>query len=539
MSIFEHFDIWRLLAGLGIFLFGMFMMEESIKLLSGRAFKSLIRKYTGSRLRGILSGVVSTAILQSSSAVSLMVLAFAGAGLMSLANAVAVMIGAKVGTTMTAWIVAVFGFKFQIETFALPMIGIGGLGLILLANSPRYVNISKLLVAFGFLFHGLDFMKSSVEDLTAAIDISALPDLGLWVYGLAGLLLTAIMQSSSATIAITLTMLYTGVVGFGGAAAMVIGANVGTTVTVLLGSMGGIPVKKQAAFSQLIFTTGTAAVTFLLLPLLTWLVLDLLGFADNVVLGLALFHTLFNVLGAVIFYPLIPALTAFVRRRIPEPQRLHLTRYISNTSPEVAEAAIEALRKEAVNQAKWSIDFIRMMYGVDPAGRTRGEVTYDDLENLHAEIFTYYARIQAYKVEEDEARRLEPYIRASRSIMNAAKNLHEQNREIDEYRREDNEFMQEAWRRYLERLKSIGEVVDRISAEPDSDHAGLLKHAFLAVEEADRHFIRDCAKAVAAKSLREHDVTRLLMSNRLFTQSCRMLILSMQSLNLPAVPRDR
>jgi phosphate:Na+ symporter len=531
MGIFEHFDLWRLLAGLGIFLFGMFMMEESIKLLSGRAFKSLIRRYTGTRLRGIFSGIISTSILQSSSAVSLMVLAFAGAGLMSLVNAVAVMIGTKIGTTMTAWIVAVFGFKFQIEAFALPMIGLGGLGLIFLANSPRYVNLSKLVVAFGFLFHGLDFMKSSVEDLAAAIDIAALPDLGIWFYALVGLLLTAIMQSSSATIAITLTMLYSGVVGFSAAAAMVIGANVGTTVTVLLGSMGGIPVKKQAALSQLIFTTGTAALTFLLLPVLTWLVLDLLGFADNIVLGLALFHTLFNVMGVIMFYPLIPAIAVFVRRRIPERQVLQLTRYITNTSPEVPEAAIEALRKEAINQAKWSVDFIRLIYGIDPRHRTRSPVSYDDLERLHAEIFTFYARIQGHQMEEEEARRLEPYIRASRSIMNAAKNLYEQNHELDEFRREDQEFMQDAWHRFLERLEIVGGVVDEIGAEPDLDHSGLLELAFLAVEEADKLFIRSCAREVAAKRLREHDVTRLLMSNRLFTQSCRMLVLSLQSLN--------
>ena len=531
MGIFEHFDLWRLLAGLGIFLFGMFMMEESIKLLSGRAFKSLIRRYTGTRLRGIFSGIISTSILQSSSAVSLMVLAFAGAGLMSLVNAVAVMIGTKIGTTMTAWIVAVFGFKFQIEAFALPMIGLGGLGLIFLANSPRYVNLSKLVVAFGFLFHGLDFMKSSVEDLAAAIDIAALPDLGIWFYGLVGLLLTAIMQSSSATIAITLTMLYTGVVGFSAAAAMVIGANVGTTVTVLLGSMGGIPVKKQAALSQLIFTTGTAALTFLLLPVLTWLVLDLLGFADNLVLGLALFHTLFNVMGVIMFYPLIPAIAVFVSRRIPERQVLQLTRYITNTSPEVPEAAIEALRKEAVNQAKWSVDFIRLIYGIDPRHRTRSPVSYDDLERLHAEIFTFYARIQGHQMEEEEARRVEPFIRASRSIMNAAKNLYEQNHELDEFRREDQEFMQDAWHRFLERLEIVGAVVDEIGAEPDLDHAGLLEQAFLAVEEADKRFIRSCAREVAAQRLREHDVTRLLMSNRLFTQSCRMLVLSLKSLN--------
>lgn len=531
MGIWEHLDIWRLLAGLGIFLFGMYMLEESIRLLAGRAFKGLIRRYTGSRLRGIVSGMISTAILQSSTAVSLMVLAFVGAGMMSLVNAVAVMNGAMVGTTMTAWIVALFGFKFEIATFALPMIAVGGLGLILLARSPRYVNICKLLVGFGFLFHGLDFMKSSVEDLAAAIDIAALPDLGLWVYALAGLSLTAIMQSSSATIAITLTLLYNGVIDFNAAAAMVVGANVGTTVTVLLGSIGGATIKKQAAVSQLAFTAGTALVTFLMMPLLLYLVLDIGGFHSRPVLGLALFHTIFNLMGVCIFYNLLPSLTVGVRRLIPEPRRPELTFYINNTTPEVPEAAIEALRKEVINQARWSADYIRMIYGVDPASRTRGQVNYDDLERLHAEIFTFYARIQAYEVEEVEAKRLEPFIRASRSIMNAVKNLYEQNQELDEYRREDNEFMQQAWRRFLERLRIISEAVDTVAAAADVDHGELLGEVFQVVEETDKSFIRACAEAVSNREIKRRDVTRLLMSNRLFTQSCRMLALSLQSVN--------
>lgn len=534
MDILQQLDIWRLLAGLGIFLFGIFMLEESIRLLAGRAFKSLIRRYTGSRLRGIMAGMASTALLQSSSAVSLMVLAFVGAGLMSLVNGVATMNGAMVGTTMTAWIVALFGFQIKIEDFALPMIAVGGLGLILLSSSPRYVNLCKLLVGLGFIFHGLDFMKSSVEELAAAIDVAALPELGIWVYALVGLVLTAIVQSSSATIAITLTMLFSEVVSFNAAAAMVVGANVGTTVTVLLGSLAGNPIKRQAALGQLAFTTTTAAVTFLLMPLLLFLVLEVLGFADQPVLGLACFHTLFNLLGVIIFYPLIPGLTDFVRRLVPERQRLHLTLYIDNTSPEVEEAAVEALRKEVVNQATWSADFIRMVYGVDPRQRTRGKVSYDDLERLHADIFTFYARILAYEVSEHEARRLEPYIRASRSIMNAVKNLHEQNHELTEYRREDNVFMQEAGQRFLERLRIISEVVDMVGAEPARDHAVLLTEAFTTVEETDKHFIHACAEAVAAGRIRQTDVTRLLMSNRLFTQSCRMLTLSLQSLNLAA-----
>jgi len=131
------FDRWK-------FLFGMFMMEESIKLLAGRSLKTMIRRFTGTRTKALFTGAVSTAVLRSSSAVSLMVLAFVGAGLLTRGNAIPVIMGAIVGTTLTAWIVAVFGFSFKIDALALPMIGMGGLGLIVLGRSPRYVIRSAL-----------------------------------------------------------------------------------------------------------------------------------------------------------------------------------------------------------------------------------------------------------------------------------------------------------------------------------------------------------------------------------------------------------
>ncbi len=540
--MFELLDEWKFLAGLGIFLFGIFMMEESIKLLSGRSFKILIRRYTGTRLKGLITGIVSTSILQSSSAVSLMVLAFVGAGLMTLVNAIAVIMGAKVGTTITAWIVAIFGFKFKIEAFALPMIGLGGLGLIFLSKSARYVNISKLIAAFGFLFHGLDFMKTSVEKLASAIDLSALPDLGLWVYVVAGILLTAIMQSSSATIAVILTTLFTGIIDFRAGAAMVIGANVGTTVTILLGSIGGIPAKKQAAISSLVFNLGTAGVVLLMLPVMFWLILDIFDFSDNVVLGVALFHTLFNVTGVLIFFPLIPVLGHYLERIFPEKKAV-LAKHIANTTHEVPEAAIAALRNEVLNQLYLSVDYIASRYQI---GRKKEYlqaeneshhlkpdkvVTYEDLGRLHAEIFAFYAQVQAHELDKHETMLVEPVMRSSRSIMNATKNLYEILNEIEDIGNEEKPFMTEAHQRFKDRLQELREVVEKVTAAPDDDVlTDFLKEFFHVVEEADKNFIRSCSKAVTQGIIKEKEVTRLLMANRLFTQSSRMLVLSMQGL---------
>ncbi|MEX0995261.1 MAG: Na/Pi symporter [Balneolaceae bacterium] len=533
MNMLESIDFWKFLAGLGIFLFGIYMMEESIKLLAGRAFKKLIRKTTGSRLKGILSGTFSTAVLQSSSAVSLMALAFTGAGLMSLINAIAVMMGAKIGTTMTAWIVAVFGFKFQIEAFALPIIGVGGLGLILLVNWPRYVNISKFLVAFGFLFLGLDYMKGSVEELAASIDLIALTGGGLWIWFLAGMVLTAIIQSSSTTIAIVLTFLFSEVIDFNSAASMVIGANIGTTVTVMLGSIGGVPVKKQAAVSQLILVTTTAIVTFLLLPVLVWLILEAFGFSQNLVLGLALFHTVFNVLGVALFFPWIPRLSMFVKRIIPE-QVTELTRFINNTDPEIPEAAMVAVRKEIICQLDLSMTLISRIYETQRSANGRSSdrgIMYVQLERYHAEIFQYYARMLAFELDKEEAGKLERYIRASRSVMNATKNLYELHSQVDRLRSEESDFMHTASERLMERVQNLDALVKAILKEEIPEESKeKLENLYHSVEEDDKLFIHSCAWAISSEEMEEENITHLLMLNRIITQSLRMLVLSMQGL---------
>lgn len=523
MAVLAEFDLWMFLAGLGIFLFGMHMMEESIKVLSGAAFKSMIRRYTGTRMKAMASGMFSTAVLQSSSAVSLMTLAFVGAGIMNLIQAVSVMIGAKVGTTATAWIVAVFGFEMDIEAFSLPLIGIGGLGIILLARSSKYVNISKFLVAFGFLFMGLDFMKSSVDEFAAAIDPGLFAGYGILVFALAGLVLTAIMQSSSATIAIVLTMLFSGVIDFEAGAAMVVGANVGTTVTVLLGAIGGIHTKKQAAVSQLVFTTGTAIITLLLLPLLTWLVLDAFGFSSNLVLGLALFHTLFNAAGAALFYPIIPSLAIGVERWIPE-RHVQLSRYIHKTTPEVTDAGLEAFRKEVVCQLRVSMQFIRQLLR---QGRSPGEISYADLENYHADIFEYYTRLHGYELSEEEVGRLDELLRVSRNIMNSSRNIFETVDEFAAIEREVHEVHRQAWQSVRERLERVTDFALRMRAEPERGQGELkdeLKELQLWIESSDKSYIRMCGKGVADPTFHKAEVTLLLMVNRMVTQTCRMLL---------------
>ncbi|MGE4560927.1 MAG: Na/Pi cotransporter family protein, partial [Desulfobulbus sp.] len=377
-----------------------------------------------------------------------------------------------------------------------------------------------------------------------------LPHPGLWVYVLAGIILTAAMQSSSATIAIILTALFSGIIDFGEGAALVIGANVGTTVTVLLGAIGGIPAKKQTAVSSLIFNAVTALVVFPLLPLITWLLQDQFGLADNPVLGIALFHTLFNVLGVLLFFPWISGLVHLLHRFFPEKQPV-LTLYIHKTSPQVPEAALAALRNEVLHQLLLSVRYIGRRYGLKTpkvdetqpeAGPRNGRrppapLTHGDLELLHAEIFTFYAQIQAEAIDEQEALLLEPIIRSSRSMMNVVRNLYDLRSEIDDIGREDNAFLLQAHAEVLNRISHLWQTIEQVAVEPRPEmQAEVLKLLFQHVEEADKAFIRASAGAVSRRQIREQDVTKLLMINRFLTQSCRMVVLSMQNLVPLAVP---
>ena len=522
------FELWLFLAGLGIFLFGMHMMEESIRVLSGGAFRSLIRKYTDTRIKAIFTGTVSTAILQSSSAVSLMVLAFVGAGIMPLTQAIAVMMGTKVGTTATAWIVAVFGFKFSIDAFSLPLIGIGGLGMIVLAKSPRYVNISKFLVAFGFLFMGLDYMKGSVDQFADNIDPAQFEGYGILLFMFAGLVMTAIMQSSSATIAIVLTMLYSGVINFEAGASMVIGANVGTTVTVLLGSLGGMVSKKQAALSQLICTTTTAIITLILLSPLSWLVLNVFSFDTNIVLGLALFHSIFNVIGVVMFYPFIGKLAQVAESAIPEKQN-ELSKFIHKTDPAVTDAGIEAFRKEIRRQLHFSQEYIHQQLFPNKSAKL---ISYSDLERYHADIFEYYAQVVSADMDASHSEKLDRLLRASRNIMNATKNIYELRDELSILKREIDPYLQRAYASISERLKSVHDTGVNLYQKSDSKKqiAASVEELLINVDLGDKKFIQMCSEIISSGKIKKVEVTFLLMVNRVVTQSGRMLIFAMKTL---------
>jgi len=334
-----------LAGGLGLFLLAVGMITDGLKLAAGNTLRDMLGKWTNTPFRGIMSGITITAIVQSSSAVTLATIGFVNAGLLSMRQALGVVFGSNIGTTVTGWLVAIIGFKLNIDAFALPLVGLGMI-MRLTGGMGRLGGLGTALAGFGLFFIGIDVLKDAFESFVLIIDLQSFTSEGisgvLLFLGI-GFLMTLLTQSSSAAIAITLTAATGGVVGIYAAAAMVIGANVGTTSTAIFSVIGATPNAKRVAAAHVLFNLLTGAVALLIMPVMFALV----GFIEGLleleqvpVITLALFHTTFNILGVLLMWPFSARLAEFLEGRFKSLEEItgrpqHLDRNVA-VSPALA-----------------------------------------------------------------------------------------------------------------------------------------------------------------------------------------------------------
>jgi phosphate:Na+ symporter len=338
--------------GLGLFLLAVGMMTDGLKLAAGPALRKVLSEWSRTPLRGVFSGFFMTAIVQSSSAVTVASIGFVNAGLLNMRQALGIVYGANVGTTMTAWLVAFVGFKFNVQAFALPLIGLGMLIKITRPTS-RMGSLGWVMVGFGLFFVGIDILKTAFEGMVIALDIASLTAegfKGLMTFFLLGVGTTVLVQSSSATIALTISAAMSGIIDVYAAAAMVIGANIGTTSTAVLASLGATSPAKRVAAAQVIFNVGTALVAFILLPVLVFsleLFETVLGAPADPSTSLALFHSVFNILGVILIFPLNKRLAEFLEQRFLswEEKESH-PRFLDSTVGTTPVLAVNALAME-------------------------------------------------------------------------------------------------------------------------------------------------------------------------------------------------
>lgn len=342
------------LGGLGLFLLGMIIMTDSLRNLAGDAMRKLLLRFTHTPLSGAVTGTVATAILQSSSATTVAAVGLVGAGLMGFAEALGIIFGANIGTTITGWFVVLLGFKLQIGSVLMPLILIGAL--LRLFAKDRWANIGMAVAGFGLIFVGIYLIQQGMVDVQKLVTPENFPGdtfVGRIQLLLLGILFSAVTQSSSAGVAVTLTALYAGAINFPQAAALVIGMDVGTTVTAAIATIGGTVGSRRTGLSHVIYNcfTGIGAL-FLITPyvlLWQWLGPDVLK--NNAEIALIAFHTSFNTLGVMIVLPLSHQFAHMVERLIPETEPAYargLDKTLLHDPALALTAAKSALKNEAV-----------------------------------------------------------------------------------------------------------------------------------------------------------------------------------------------
>lgn len=392
-------NLLSLLGSLGLFLFGMKTMSEGLEKFAGDRLRSILAAMTKNRFMGVLTGIIVTALIQSSSATTVMVVSFVNAGLMNLAQAIGVIMGANVGTTVTAWIISAIGFKVNIAALALPLLAFG-IPLIFSSQSKRK-SVGEFIFGFAFLFMGLSFLQKAATDLDIGSMVAAMlatvADGGFFtiiLFVFVGALVTMVVQASAATMAITLMLFDMHIPGFGleQAAALAMGQNIGTTITAVMASMTAGTQARRAALAHMFFNVfGVVVVLILFYPfcnIVSWFVEDVMAAGNNDLFKLSMFHTAFNIFNTLLLIGFVHQIENFVCRVLPlkeEPEEKGL-KYISGGLFSTAELSILQARKEIAHFAERcqkSFNYVLSMRASD------GEEDNDRFQKLYAKVEKY------------------------------------------------------------------------------------------------------------------------------------------------------
>jgi len=440
---YTFFDFLQLIGSLGLFIYGMKVFSEGLQRIAGNKLRSILKGMTSNRVIGVFTGFSATVITQSSTTTTVMVVSFVNAGLLTFVESTGMIMGANIGTTVTAWMVAIFGFKIQITPIAIALVGVSFP--FMFARNRKLKYFAEAAIGFGILFIGLEFLKNSVPDIADNPEIlsflNQFTEFGLGttlIFILVGTLLTLITQSSSASTAITLVMLAQGWITFPIAAAMILGENIGTTVTANLAALVGNIHAKRAALFHFIFNVigvvwmvcilnyfilGIDSVMFAVWPEHISVFEDSPEARLNATLALSLFHTLFNVFNVLLligFVPLLVSLVTHLKASKGEKDEQFRLKYIGSSiaSPEISIAEVQReMETFAKLIDKMSFSFRGLLFK-HPRNQQkflekiakREQIT----DNIQLEIAEYLTRVSENNLSLDESQR----IRSQLSMIN-------------------------------------------------------------------------------------------------------------------------
>ena len=531
--------ILKLSAGVGLFLFAMYLVEESLKNLSGRNFKLFLQRITKNNIGAVAGGTIVTGILQSSSMVSLMVLAFVGAGVFTMKNAMAIILGANLGTTLASWLVATLGFKTNIEVIAYPAVCLGGFFLILLGSRKKIKYVSYFLLGFGLLFIGLSFMKTAMESQVQHFDFSQYASKPLVIFLLIGFLITLVVQSSSVTMALTLSALNAGAIGFPTAAAIVLGSETGTIIKIVLSAIGGNASKKRVVLGNLLFNIFITAIAFVFLKPIILLITDILKINDPLI-GLVTFSSLINLLAIVLFLPVLNLFTTFLERFFKNTDGSTAV-FISHASIEEPETALDLFRRETryfihnsmifnlelfkieIKELNQHIEYQEINAKINFEAKSTDE-KYEFLKQLQGELQAFYLKLRV-KLNSEENSELNQFISAVRSSMHAVKSIKDIGGNITNLSSSSKEIK---YQFFLHHKKETQELYLRLNTFLNADNTlGFeeLKALFETIQKNYTSALNSFYSEAQLAPIEDIDITTVINFNReLFTSNKAMLM---------------
>jgi phosphate:Na+ symporter len=474
-------------AGVAILLFGMIMLEEGFRVFTKGPLQNLLKKATDKLYKSIGVGALVTALIQSSSLVSVITISFISAGLISLAGGMGLIFGANIGTTATAWLVAGFGLKIKISALAMPMLVFGII--FSFQKKASLKGIGNVLAGLGFFFLGVHYMKEGFDVFKEYIDLTqyAVPGfLGVIIYTGVGILITTILQSSSATLALILTALSAGQIEYENALALAIGANVGTTITAVLGSLSSNVAGKRLAGAHLIFNvvTGLVALAFIYpLANLVNMLSDAFGISSSdYTLKLALFHTIFNIIGVLLMIPFIKKLEKIllVFFKEKEEKDIHEPKYLNESVLEFPASAISALRKESKYLFKKAIfEIVAHALNIhrediksdlklkkivkqshEDMNTDVEELYYTKVKTIYGEIIKYATTAQSrLKLSKRQNDQISQIIVANRKMVEIIRDVRELNKNVSHYLDSDNEYISKEYDKFRKKIAKVLRVI--------------------------------------------------------------------------------
>jgi len=344
---------FQLAGGIGLFLLGMTLLTDGLKAFAGESLRRAMVRFTGTPLRAFASGALATALIQSSSATTVTVIGFVSAGILTFPQAIGVVFGASLGTTGTGWLVAVLGLEVSLGLYALPLVAVGAFIRLLARGRAKQLGLS--LAGFALIFIGIDLLQEGMQGVQSQFDLAALPSggaIGALIAMAIGIGMTLVMQSSSAAVATVLTALHADAIHFDQAAALTIGAAIGTTVTGVLAAIGGSVPAKRTALAHVLFNLATGLLALALLPAFLLgiaLAQEHLGLGSGAI-SLAAFHTAFIALGVVLFLPFVHSFASGIEWVLPDRGPAftrHLDKTLLHSPPVALEATHRALKETA------------------------------------------------------------------------------------------------------------------------------------------------------------------------------------------------